>query len=184
MINKEQLQNLLDILRLPYCILNKQGVFTKVNEYYCDLYGYSPSELIGNHFAKLYENENPLNEIEEKKFLDKKKENQQMFLNSFGKYKNFFEHPVSYTERDKNGNFFRIHTISYDFIDNDGLEYRLAINCRDGQKIKTKIFNEDINNTSSSFISFNYLKKEIDKYRSYWKAWIFNYQYKTYELNS
>ncbi len=164
MINKEQLQNLLDILRLPYCILNKQGVFTKVNEYYCDLYGYSPSELIGNHFAKLYENENPLNEIEEKKFLDKKKENQQMFLNSFGKYKNFFEHPVSYTERDKNGNFFRIHTISYDFIDNDGLEYRLAINCRDGQKIKTKIFNEDINNTSSSFISFNYLKKEIDKY--------------------
>ncbi len=53
---------------------------------------------------------------------------------------------------------------SYDFIDNDGLEYRLAINCRDGQKIKTKIFNEDINNTSSSFISFNYLKKEIDKY--------------------
>ena len=25
-------------------------------------------------------------------------------------------------------------------------------------------FNEDINNTSSSFISFNYLKKEIDKY--------------------
>lgn len=164
MIDKEQLQNLLDILRLPYCILNKQGVFTKVNEEYCDLYGYSPSELIGNHFAKLYESESPLNEIEEKKFLEKKKENQQMFLNSFGKYKNFFEHPVSYTERDKDGNFFRIQTISYDFIDNDGLEYRLAIDCREGQKVETGTFNENINENSSRFISFNYLKKEIDKY--------------------
>lgn len=164
MIDKEQLQNLLDILRLPYCILNKQGVFTKVNEEYCDLYGYSPSELIGNHFAKLYESESPLNEIEEKKFLEKKKENQQMFLNSFGKYKNFFEHPVSYTERDKDGNFFRIQTISYDFIDNDGLEYRLAIDCREGQKVETGTFNKNINENSSRFISFNYLKKEIDKY--------------------
>lgn len=164
MIDKEQLQNLLDILRLPYCILNKQGVFTKVNEEYCDLYGYSPSELIGNHFAKLYESESPLNEIEEKKFLEKKKENQQMFLNSFGKYKNFFEHPVSYTERDKDGNFFRIQTISYDFIDNDGLEYRFAIDCREGQKVETGTFNENINENSSRFISFNYLKKEIDKY--------------------
>lgn len=164
MIDKEQLQNLLDILRLPYCILNKQGVFTKVNEEYCDLYGYSPSELIGNHFAKLYESESSLNEIEEKKFLEKKKENQQMFLNSFGKFKNFFEHPVSYTERDKDGNFFRIQTISYDFIDNDGLEYRLSIDCREGQKVETKTFDESLSENSSRFISFNYLKKEIDKY--------------------
>lgn len=164
MISKEQLLKLLDILKLPYCILNKQGVFTKVNEEYCNLYGYSPSELLGNHFAKLYESESPLSELEEKEFLEKKKENQKMFLNSFGKYKNFFEHPVTYTERDKEGNFFRIHTISYDFFDSDGLEYRLAIDCKEGQKIETKFFDEHLIENSSRFISFNYLKKEIDKY--------------------
>ncbi|WKN43763.1 sensor histidine kinase [Tunicatimonas pelagia] len=44
---------LIDAIPIGICITNKQGHFVNVNLAYCDFYGYSPEELIGNSFLKV-----------------------------------------------------------------------------------------------------------------------------------
>jgi PAS domain S-box-containing protein len=36
---------------LAFCITDSKGVFVEVNEAYCQLYGYSKADLVGQHFT-------------------------------------------------------------------------------------------------------------------------------------
>lgn len=163
MIKKSQFISLLNILKLPYSILNKYGIFIEVNEEYCHLYGYNPSELIGNHFSCLFDEKCSENIKAQEIFT--KEISEDKFLNAFGKYKSFFVHPITYKEKNKKGEIFYIQTISYDYEDEqDGNKYRLSIDFKAEDTQKTKIIDNLMNDNNSNFISFESLKTEIDKY--------------------
>lgn len=163
MINKSQLLSLLNLLKLPYSILNKYGIFVEVNEEYCRMYGYNPSELIGNHFSCLFDEKCEEN-IQAKRFFSQE-DNEDKFLNAFGKYKSFFVHPITYKEKNKKGEIFYIQTISYDYDDEtDNNKYRISIDFRVEDSHKTKIIENLMSSSNSNFISFDSLKTEIDKY--------------------
>lgn len=163
MINKSQLLSLLNLLKLSYCILNKYGIFVEVSEEYCRLYGYNPSELIGNHFSCIFD-ENRRKNIEAKRFFSEE-DGEDKFLHAFGKYKSFFLHPITYQEKDKNGEIFYIQTVSYDYDDEiDGNKYRISIDFKVEDTKKTKFIENLVSSSNSNFISFDSLKTEIDKY--------------------
>lgn len=162
MIKKTDLLSLLNTLNLPYCILNKTGVFVELNSKYCELYGYSSSELIGNHFTILFDMNCKENIEANNKHFDKELISKR-FLNSFGKYKSFFLHPISYKEKDKSGNIFYIQTLSLDYKDSNGEEYRLSIDCLVDKNNNFKLIESLIDNEIFGFISFESLKREIDK---------------------
>ena len=42
-----------EVTKIGLCIVDEQGHFVRVNPAYCQLFGYSSEELIGNHFAKV-----------------------------------------------------------------------------------------------------------------------------------
>jgi len=161
MIKKTDLLSLLNTLNLPYCILNKTGVFVELNSKYCELYGYSSSELIGNHFTILFDMNCKENIEANNKHFDKELISKR-FLNSFGKYKSFFLHPISYKEKDKLGNIFYIQILSLDFKDSNGEEYRLSIDCPVDKNDNVKLIESLIDNELFGFISFENLKKEVD----------------------
>lgn len=54
----ENLQTLFNVAPIGLSIVNEEGLYEYVNEFYCKLYGYTPEELIGNHFSMIIPPEN------------------------------------------------------------------------------------------------------------------------------
>jgi EAL domain-containing protein (putative c-di-GMP-specific phosphodiesterase class I) len=145
--------NLLNILELPYSIINEQGIIIEVNEKFCELYNYIPSELVGAYFTKLSAETKCLS-IEDCKNI---------FLNSFDKYKGFFKHPEPYEVMDKEKNRFLVNTISYDFVDEDNIKKRLSIDILFEKVEKIEKIKESIDvYTKYKYVSLEFLKKIID----------------------
>ncbi len=46
---------ILDITDVGICVTDVQGNFVKINKTYCDIYGYTEDELVGQHFTKVVE---------------------------------------------------------------------------------------------------------------------------------
>lgn len=46
-------ETMLDAVPIGFCITDENGIFEKVNSYFCNIYGYSKKELIGEHFSIL-----------------------------------------------------------------------------------------------------------------------------------
>ncbi len=51
--SEARLQTIIDSTPLGICITNEDGILEYVNDAYCRIYGYSPEELIGEHFTKV-----------------------------------------------------------------------------------------------------------------------------------
>ncbi len=51
--SEARLRTIIDSTPLGICITNEKGVFEYVNDAYCRIYGYTPAELIGEHFTKI-----------------------------------------------------------------------------------------------------------------------------------
>ncbi|NLK20541.1 MAG: diguanylate cyclase [Epulopiscium sp.] len=47
----DKLEIICDLAPIGLCIVDEQGVFEYVNEFYCKLYGYTEKELLKNHFS-------------------------------------------------------------------------------------------------------------------------------------
>ncbi|TDT72572.1 EAL domain-containing protein (putative c-di-GMP-specific phosphodiesterase class I) [Hypnocyclicus thermotrophus] len=163
--------NFLNILELPYSIINEQGIIIEVNEKFCELYNYLPSELIGAYFTKL---------SAETKYLSTE-ECKNIFLNSFNKYNSFFKHPEPYEVMDKNNNKFFINTISYDFIDENNTKKRLSIDIQLKNTNKIERIKENLNNYNKyKYVSLDFLKKIIDSHllnKDYFKFTLFNIKF-------
>lgn len=58
---------------LGICLTNSQGIFTAVNPEYCNIYGYSKEELVGNHFTMVVppEHRDALIELHDKFIFEK-----------------------------------------------------------------------------------------------------------------
>ena len=48
--SEKRLSDILDETPIGFCLTNEKGIFESVNPAYCELYGYSKEELIGNSF--------------------------------------------------------------------------------------------------------------------------------------
>jgi PAS domain S-box-containing protein len=44
---------ILDLIPIPICVTDSAGIFVKVNQAYCDFYGYTSEELIGSSFLRV-----------------------------------------------------------------------------------------------------------------------------------
>jgi PAS domain S-box-containing protein len=51
--SEQRLRTIIDTTPLGICITNEDGIFEYVNDAYCRIYGYDPSELVGNHFTQI-----------------------------------------------------------------------------------------------------------------------------------
>jgi PAS domain-containing protein len=51
--SEARLRTIIDSTPLGICITNEDGIFEYVNDAYCRIYGYAPTELIGEHFTKI-----------------------------------------------------------------------------------------------------------------------------------
>jgi len=51
--SEARLRTIIDSTPLGICITNEDGIFEYVNDAYCRIYGYTPAELIGEHFTKI-----------------------------------------------------------------------------------------------------------------------------------
>ncbi len=51
--SEARLRTIIDSTPLGICITNENGIFEYVNDAYCRIYGYSPDELVGEHFTKI-----------------------------------------------------------------------------------------------------------------------------------
>ncbi|MCU0394150.1 MAG: PAS domain-containing protein [Thermoflexibacter sp.] len=49
--NPTNVQEIINASEYAICITNAEGLFAFVNDNYCQTYGYSREELIGNHFS-------------------------------------------------------------------------------------------------------------------------------------
>ena len=63
----ENLQTLFNTAPIGLSIVNEEGLYEYVNEFYCKLYGYTPEELIGKHFSMVIPSENKAALIEQHK---------------------------------------------------------------------------------------------------------------------
>lgn len=71
---------------LGICLTDKDGRFVVVNPAYCNIYGYTQSELIGNHFTMVVPNENHNELIKlHDKFIDGSQEELPQEWNAVGK---------------------------------------------------------------------------------------------------
>lgn len=50
---EKNLQSIIDRTPVGMCITNEHGIYEFVNSAYCQIYGYSPEELIGRHFTEV-----------------------------------------------------------------------------------------------------------------------------------
>jgi PAS domain S-box-containing protein len=51
--SEDRLAKLIDTAPMGICITNEEGVFESVNSTYCQVYGYKPEDLVGNHFSMM-----------------------------------------------------------------------------------------------------------------------------------
>lgn len=59
LIERVKLNNaIINNVPIGFCITNQDGIYEFVNEAYCDIYGYTENELIGEHFSLVTTAEN------------------------------------------------------------------------------------------------------------------------------
>jgi len=56
--NEALLSAIFDVTKVGLCVTDEAGQFVRVNSTYCELYGYTAEELLGQHFTKLLPLEN------------------------------------------------------------------------------------------------------------------------------
>jgi PAS domain S-box-containing protein len=56
--SETRLRNIIESTPVGICITDEQGYFEYMNPTYCKLYGYEPSDLIGNHFTMMVPEKN------------------------------------------------------------------------------------------------------------------------------
>ena len=91
-------------------IVNKEGIFVEVNKAFCELYGYSKDEIIGNHFSMMLAEE----------FKDE----------ALKQHDNFFENKESIkgigTVKQKDGTEFAVQITAVKIFDTEGKPYRVT----------------------------------------------------------
>lgn len=71
----ENLQTLANVAPIGLCVVDEEGLYEYVNEFYCKLYGYEPEELLGKHFSMIIPPENKPMLIEQHKEFMKNRVN-------------------------------------------------------------------------------------------------------------
>ena len=95
---------------IGFCITDEDGIYEFVNEAYCDIYGYTKEELIGEHFSIVTTDENTEELIElHNKFLNKGSELKEQWI-----------------VEDKEGNKFNISACAAKIRDQDGRDKKVT----------------------------------------------------------
>lgn len=127
----ENLQTLFNVAPIGLSIVNEEGLYEYVNEFYCKLYGYTPEELIGNHFSMIIPPENKAllikqhkefmknrtNTTKEFKVIDKKQEQFTVLVTSVyfvdsDSLPKKASYVIDITEQKKNRGYFSLSSLS------------------------------------------------------------------------
>ncbi|MGB5983321.1 MAG: PAS domain S-box protein [Nonlabens sp.] len=175
--NQDLSYQIFEHMPIGICVTNPQGIFTDVNASYCDIYGYTRDQLIGNNFTMVVPNEHQQELIRlHEEFLDKKYELQGRW-NVVDKNDNVFEiiTNAAFLE-DKKKNEVRKMTlvVKAEKMEKTIEQLRTTIEILENkistQDVANKLAEHDMSNRISSMVSISDIlsKSELDENQKKW----------------